>query len=101
MKTKVKVTVTLQCLYFMNGEWKVKKRYQGNGTWPIPYNRPVIMGHTPEETLQKKKEEMLIEAERDALKQCLCDRLGYRYYDFKDIVIDEFNRPIKLSGNYV
>ena len=77
----------------MNGEWKVKKRYQGNGTWPI--------GNTPEETLKKKKEEMLKEAERDALRQCFSDRLGYSYYDFEDIVIDEFNRPITLSRNYV
>ena len=94
MKTKVKVTVTLQCLYFMNGEWKVKKRYQGNGTR--------YQGNgTPEATLQKNKEEMLKEAERDALRQCFSDRLGYSYYDFEDIVIDEFNRPITLSRNYV
>ena len=91
MKTKVKVTVTLQCLYFMNGEWKVKKRYQGNGTWPIR------MGHTPEEarrTLQKQKEEMLKEAEEDALKKCFRGCFGFT--DFKDIVIDELNRPIDV-----
>ena len=91
-KSKVEVTATLQCKYYKNGDWKVKKSFHGKST------RRVTKKQKPEEILQKHKEEMTKEAETAALQKCFRERLGFT--DFKDIVIDELSRPVNFKKLY-
>ena len=71
----------------MKDEWKVKKCYHGRST------RRVTRKQKSEEELAKQREEMTREAKRAALEECFRDRLGFT--EFKDIVSDELQRPIK------
>ena len=87
-KSGVEVTATLQMKYFMNGKWNVKRYYRGKST------RRVSKKQKSEEVLQKHKDEMTKEAKKAALKACFGERLGFT--EFKDVVSDELNRPIKV-----
>ena len=83
----IEITANLKCSYYAKGEWKVKKCYHGRST------RRVTRKQKPEEELAKQREEMTREAKRAALEECFRDRLGFT--EFKDIVSDELQRPIK------
>lgn len=87
-KSVLEVTAILQMKFFMNGEWKVKKCYRGRST------RRVTRKQKSEEVLQKHREKMTKEAKKAALEECFRERLGFT--EFKDIVCDELNRPIKV-----
>ena len=88
INNRVALTATLQCEYYKDDEWKVKKRYHGKST------RRVTRKQKPEEVLQQNREEMEQEAERAALEKCFRERFGFT--EFNDIVIDELNRPINI-----
>ena len=87
-KSRVELTATLRCEYFKNDEWKVKKCYHGKST------RRVTKKQKPEEVLDQNRDEMTKEAVRDALQKCFREGLGFT--NFKDIVIDELNRPMNV-----
>ena len=87
-KSRVQVTASLQCGYYMNGVWTLKKCYSGQSS------RQVTKKPTPEEVLRQNKEEMTKVAERAALRKCFREGLGSTNFD--DLVIDELNRPIKV-----
>ena len=72
----------------MNDVWTLKKCYRGQSS------RRVTKKQTPEEVLRQNKEEMTKVAERAALQQCFREGLGFT--NFKDIVIDELNRPMNV-----
>ena len=72
----------------MNDVWTLKKCYRGQSS------RRVTKKQTPEEVLRQNKEEMTKVAERAALKKCFGEGLGFT--NFKDIVIDEINRPMNV-----
>ena len=74
--------------FFMNDEWKVKKCYRGRST------RPVTKKLKREEILNKHKEKMTREAKTAALEECFRERLGFT--EFKDVICDELNRPMKV-----
>ena len=87
-KSGVEITATLQCKYKVNGKWKVEKCYHGKSS------RRVTKKQKPEDVLRQNKEEMTKVAERAALQQCFREGLGFT--KFKDIVIDELNRPMNV-----
>ena len=87
-KSRVELTATLRCKYLKNDEWKVEKCYHGKSS------RRVTKKQKPEDVLRQNKEEMTKVAERAALQQCFREGLGFT--KFKDIVIDELNRPMNV-----
>ena len=87
-KSGVEITATLQCKYKVNGKWKVEKCYHGKSS------RRVTKKQKPEDVLRQNKEEMTKVAERAALQKCFREGLGST--NFKDIVIDELNRPMNV-----
>ena len=87
-KSRVDVMVTLQCKYYKNDEWKVKKCYHGKSS------RRVSKNQNPDEVLQQNKKE----AERAALEKCFRERLGFT--EFNDFVVDELHRPINAYRVY-
>ena len=85
----------------ITGTWKVKHSYCGRSVRQIPLQnsstrltRKQFLESTSEGFLQKHREEMTKEAKRAALEECFRDRLGFT--EFKDIVIDELNRPMNV-----
>ena len=86
--TRVELTATLRCKYFKNDKWKVKKCYHAKST------RRVTRKQKPEEVLERNREEMTKEAEKDALEKCFKERFGFT--EFNDIVIDELDRPMNV-----
>ena len=91
-KSKVEVTASMLCGYYINGVWTLKKCYHGQSS------RRVNKKQTPEEVLRQNKEEMVKVAERAALRKCFREGLGFT--EFNDIVIDELNRPIDEEKLY-
>ena len=87
-KSGVEITATLQCKYKVNGKWKLEKCYHGKSS------RRVTKKQNPEDVLRQNKEEMTKVAERAALQQCFREGLGFT--KFKDMVIDELNRPMNV-----
>ena len=88
-KSKVEVMATLQCKYYRNDEWKIRKCYHGKSS------RRVNRKQNPDEVLRqisKNKEESTKEAETAALEKCFRERLGFT--EFNDFVVDELHRPI-------
>jgi len=85
-KAKVEVMATLQCKYYRNDEWKIRKCYHGKSS------RRVTRKQNPDEVLRQNKEEITKEAERAALEKCFRERLGFT--EFNDFVVDELQRPI-------
>ena len=86
-KSVLEVTAILQMKFFMNGEWKVKKCYRGRSTRPVTKIQKSV-------EVRKHREKMTKEAKKAALEECFRERLGFS--EFKDIVCDELNRPIKV-----
>ena len=85
-KSKVEVMATLQCKYYRNDEWKIRKCYHGKSS------RRVTRKQNPDEVLRQNKEEITKEAERAALEKCFRELLGFT--EFNDFVVDELQRPI-------
>ena len=83
----VEIIAVLQLKNKMNGEWKVRKCYEGKSS------RRVTRKQKSEEILQKNKEEMTKEAKRAALEKFFRDRYGFT--EFNDMVVDELGRPMK------
>ena len=85
----------------ITGTWKVKHSYRGRSVRQIPLQnsstrltRKKFLECTSKGFLQKHRKEMTKEAKRAALEECFRDRLGFT--EFKDIVIDELNRPMNV-----
>ena len=87
-KSVVGITANLQCRYLMNDGWTVEKYYQGRST------RRVTKKQKSEEVLQKHRKKMTKEAKTVALEECFRERLGFT--EFKDVICDELNRPMKV-----
>ena len=87
-KSKVEVTATIQTKIKTDGIWKVTKCYHGKST------RRVTKKQKSEDVMQKHEAAMTKEAEKAALEECFRERFGIT--EFKDIICDELNRPIKV-----
>ena len=83
----IEITAALQLKQKTNGEWKVRKCYEGKSS------RRVTRKQKSEEILQENKEEMTKEAKRAALEKFFRDRYGLT--EFNDLVVDELGRPMK------
>ena len=83
----IEITAALQLKQKTNGEWKVRKCYEGKSS------RRVTRKQKSEEILQKNKEEMTKEAKRAAFEEYFRDQFGIN--EFSDMVVDELNRPMK------
>ena len=83
----VEITAVLQRKHKMNGEWNVKKCYEGKSS------RRVTRKQKSEEILQQHKNEMKKEAKRAALEKFFSDRYGFT--EFNDMIVDELGRPMK------
>ena len=81
------MTAVLQLKQKTNGEWKVRKCYEGKSS------RRVTRKQKSEEILQENKEEMTKEAKKAALEKFFRDRYGLT--EFNDLVVDELGRPMK------
>ena len=89
-KSEGEVTATLMLRYVADNEgcgWKVAESYHGKST------RQVSKKEKSKEK-DARRSEMVKEAKIAALKECFRERFGFT--EFKDVVSDELNRPIKV-----